>query len=314
MDKMHIFLLGQPRIVLPNAPAAVKLTRAGLSLFAYLLLQPHQLIPRERILGLFWGEHSESRARSCLNSALWRLRTTFAAMSCDAGCYIVSTEDGQVGFNWDCDYWFDVERFDQVSALLRIPPATMTPAQAEQLETAIHGYSGELLEGFYEDWALRERERLRRLHLNSLAQLMHYYADHEEYTPSLNYGQQILALDPLREEIHRAMIRLYLQTGQRTKAIQQYDHCRTVIADELGVEPMEETQLLYAQITGLTLSRPVDVVSQPSPVDFQQALRELKLARKWIDQASTQLGHTINLLEQYTSNAPSTGKSTGKPR
>ncbi|MCE7989012.1 MAG: hypothetical protein DYG89_48270 [Caldilinea sp. CFX5] len=314
MDKMHIFLLGQPRIVLPNAPAAVKFTRAGLSLFAYLLLQPHQLIPRERILGLFWGEHSESRARSCLNSALWRLRTTLATVSCDAGRYVVSTEDGQVGFNWESDYWFDVERFDQVSALLRIPPAAMTPAQVEQLETTCHCYTGELLEGFYEDWALRERERLRRLHLNGLAQLMHYYTDHKEYAYSLSYGQQILALDPLREEIHRAMIRLYLQTGQRTKAIQQYDHCRAVIADELGVEPMEETQFLYAQMTGVTFSRALDGAAQPSPIDFQQALRELKLARKWLDQASTQLGRTINLLEQYTDNAPSAGKSAGKPR
>jgi len=273
------------------------MTRSGLSLLAYLLLQPRQFIPRARIMDIFWGEHAEARARSCLNSALWRLRNLLATENNSEEEYVVTTEDGQVGFNWASPYWFDVERVEQINALLTIAPTAMTAAEVQTLEAASNCYAGELLEGFYDDWALRERERLRALYISGLAHLMQYHTHHGNHERSLAYGQQILNLDPLREEIHRALMRLYLQTGQRAKALQQYDRCATAITDELGVDPMEETQLLYAQIVGITTP-----VTNPTPTvsvsDYQQALRVLKLARKRLDEVDAQLRRTIHLLEQ----------------
>ncbi len=296
MNPMQIYLLGQPRIVPPDSTSPAKLTRSCLSLFAYLLLQPGQSIPRERILGTFWGEHSEQRARSCLNSALWRLRNTLGAVNCPAGEYLLSMEDGQIGFNWQSAYWLDVESFERIANIVTVSPPNMTADQAHSLETAGKFYAGELLEGFYDDWALRERERLRRLYLTGLAHLMQYYSHHGDHERSLAYAHQLLDLDPLREEIHRAAIRLYMQTGQRAKAVQQFERCRKVIADELGVEPMEETQLLYAQISGV--AGIVAPNGQLPPFEYQQALRELKLARKRIDEISSQIHRTIYLLEQ----------------
>jgi DNA-binding SARP family transcriptional activator len=298
MKPMHISLLGQPRIIPSDSTRPVKLTRSCLSLFAYLLMQPGQSISRERILDTFWGEHSEPRARSCLNSALWRLRNMLGATDSSATAteYVLSMEDGQVSFNWQCAYWYDVEEFEQVAAVVSIPSAEMTEVHIRSLNDACNFYAGELLEGFYDDWALRERERLRRLYLVSLSHLMEYYSRRGEYERSLSYGHQLLDLDPLREEVHRAIIRLYMQIGQRAKAVQQFERCRKVLEDELGVEPMEETLLLYGQICGATGGVPTN--SEPPPIDYQQALRELKLARKRVDELSTQIHRTIYLLEQ----------------
>ncbi|HRW08891.1 MAG TPA: BTAD domain-containing putative transcriptional regulator [Caldilineaceae bacterium] len=297
MKTLQIFLLGQPRIVVTDPASPITCTRSVLALFAFLLLHPRRAIPREQIMDIFWGEHAEAQARSCLNSALWRLRNTLDHANCPAQEYLLSTEDGRVGFNWRSTYWLDVERFEQLSALLNIAPTALTPADAQQLETACRHYAGELLEGYYDDWALRERERLRRLYVSGLAHLMHYHMHQADLESALTFGRKILDLDPLREEIHRTLMRLYLKLGQRAKAIAQYEECRTLIADELGAEPMEETQLLYAEMLGLTATATGAGVPLPNLRDYQQTLRELKLAHKRIDEARVQIRRSIQLLE-----------------
>ena len=65
---------------------------------------------------------------------------------------------------------------------------------------------------------------------------------------ALRCGQQILTLDPLREDVHRELIRLHLRRGHRALALHQYEQCRAVLDDELGVEPMEETRALCAAL------------------------------------------------------------------
>ena len=155
MNAIQIFLLGQPRVVLTGSSSPIKFTRSVLSLFAYLLLQPRHPTPREHIIDIFWGEQAESSARSCLNSTLWRLRSALKEAALPAQEYVVTTEDGRIGFNWASAYWLDVECFEQIDAILKIPPAAMRPEDAQKLETTGNYYAGELLEGFYDDWALR---------------------------------------------------------------------------------------------------------------------------------------------------------------
>ena len=57
-----------------------------------------------------------------------------------------------------------------------------------------------------------------------------------------------LDMNSLREEIHREMMRSYVENGQRALALQQYEICQATLAKELGTSPMEDTQALYTQI------------------------------------------------------------------
>jgi len=117
----------------------------------------------------------------------------------------------EVGLNQESAHWLDVAAFEETcDQILARPVEALGAADVEVLEKAIGLYSGELLEGLYEDRALRERERLRRLYLNSLARLMRFHKHHQAFEPALACGRRILDRDPLREEIHRAVMRLYL--------------------------------------------------------------------------------------------------------
>lgn len=81
---------------------------------------------------------------------------------------------------------------------------------------------------------------------------------------ALEFAMRLLALDPWREEAHRQMMRLLARSGQRSAALAQYETCRRLLAQELGVEPSPETTALYERIRTAPERRhnlPVEVTS-----------------------------------------------------
>jgi DNA-binding SARP family transcriptional activator len=277
----------------------VDMPRASQLLLAYLLFQYHRSCSRDQLAGYFWGDQVEDRARRCLSSALWRLRRVLEPDGIRPGTYLLAST-GEVGFNWNSDHWLDVAVFEeQVGQVLSKPPQVLEEADVQKLTQALQLYSADLLNGFYEDWVLRERERLRCLHLNCLAHLMHYSEHHRAFEESLAYGKQILERDPLREEIHRKMMRLYLANGQRASAVQHYELCCNVLATELGIRPMEETQALYNQIVEGRTNRDEYLSITNEPVlGRRHALEQLRLAMQGLEQARAQLRYAIQLVEQ----------------
>lgn len=249
MDKVEIKLFGRFEIVTTDGSSQLELTRACQKLFAYLLLNPGRLCRREVLMEVFWGENSPERARSCLNSALWRLRRELSGCGVIGTDYLLTTDIGEIGFNWSCDYWLDVQMFKKsVTPLLDKAVVNLADEEVLQLERSLALYRGELLDGIYDDWTLVEREQLRLMYINALTQLMNYYTHYNAFEKSLEFARAILKEDPLREDIHRAMMRLYNSTGQRTLGVQQYRVCAAILDNELGILPMEETQLLYHQM------------------------------------------------------------------
>jgi DNA-binding SARP family transcriptional activator len=278
----------------------MKVTRTCQKLLAYLLLQRNRMHRRELLAGLFWADQSQNQARRCLNSTLWRLRQILEPQGIPRGTYLQSTDLGEIGFNLASDYWLDVATFEAKAAPILSKPIQHTlAADVQTLENVLQLYTGELLEGFYDDWALRERERLRRLYLNSLAHLMYYYKFHQAFAESLTCGQQILDHDPLREEIHRDMMCLYHQNGQYSMAARQYTHCCEILRDELNVPPMEETQMLHAQIMRSSQHAQRPITPLRAPCDSHQALRQLDLAVQDFDAARAQLNEAIQLVKQF---------------
>jgi DNA-binding SARP family transcriptional activator len=275
--------------------------RASQLLLSYLLLQYHRSCSREQLAGFFWGDHIDDRARRCLSSALWRLRRVLEPDGIRPGTYLLAST-AEVGFNWNSNHWLDVAVFEEhVGRILSKPPQAMDEVDVTKLKQALQLYSDGLLSGFYEDWVLRERERLRCLHLNCLAHLMHYYEYHEAFEESLAYGKQILERDPLREEIHRKMMRLYMAHGQRALAMRHYELCCSVLATELGIRPMEETQALYNQIEKGLTNHDECPFSTIEPVPGRRhALHQLHLAMQGLEEARTQLQCAIQLVEQFT--------------
>ena len=113
MSKLEIRLLGQLEISQTNALSQLQLTSACQRLLAYLLINHGKMCRREVLMDVFWRDSTPERARRCLNSALWRLRRELETVGNKDSKYILTTDTGEIGFNWACDYWLDVQTFEQ---------------------------------------------------------------------------------------------------------------------------------------------------------------------------------------------------------
>jgi DNA-binding SARP family transcriptional activator len=299
MDSLQIKLFGRVKVSHDNWNTEVNLTRIIQGLLAYLLLQRTQNHSRDVLAALFWGEHNQEKARGCLNTALWRLRSALEPASVPHGTFLVTNHFGEVGFNHDSRYWLDVAIFEeQIKNILTSPHHSVEESEVKKLESVMQLYKGDLLEGFYDDWALRDRERLRSLYLNGLAYLMKYEKTHGFYEKGLAYGQQILELDPLREGVHREMMHLYIENGQRARAVRQYKACCDILRAELGIQPMEETQALYARIL-LSSKLPNSGYTEMEENELLMTLQDLRLVAQSAEQMQIQLTRAIGSIENF---------------
>jgi DNA-binding SARP family transcriptional activator len=297
MPTLHIRLFGAPRICWDAPAGEIRLIRTSLALLAFLACHRTRSHSREALTGVFWGEHGEAKARGCLSTALWRLRRAIENPCRGGPGYVCLGSDGELGFNRSADYWLDVEVFeDAARPLVSKPFHALALAEVERFEAAAGLYTGDALEGFYDDWALRERERLRALWLKALGALFRFLGFHCRYDEAESWGLRLLAADPLREEVHRDLMRLYLERGDRAAAARQFEDCRARLSEALRVEPMEETTALYRQISAPPEPASPGGVAPP----LAQALRKLRGALEGYDRARAELEEALQGITRAT--------------
>lgn len=221
-------------------------THKARELFAYLVTFRGRSHPRSVLAGILYPEIPEDKARRRLSDTLWRARQILE----DA----IVVDGEHLQFHRGRPYWLDVEALERAAAIDQptdLAEQTVPPPDQADLEKkgeAIELYRGPFLEGFYGDWVLLERERLRGLYLQLLGQLLAWHKQLGDYAAALMFAQRIVALEPLHESAHRALMRLYCLLGRRAEGIAQYQHCRQVLRDELDVAPAPETEALYQVI------------------------------------------------------------------
>ena len=66
---------------------------------------------------------------------------------------------------------------------------------------------------------------------------------------AIEIGQKALALDPLQEDVHAAIIRLHRDRGRLGLARAQYEACRDILSRELGIAPSAEIEALRKSFT-----------------------------------------------------------------
>jgi DNA-binding SARP family transcriptional activator len=218
-------------------------------LLAYLILfheRPHH---REALAETIWSEEGMSLdSRKQLRQALWQLRLMLRAAK---GHAVLLVEDEWLQVNPVARIWTDVWTMDHAYSTFRgVPGEAMEEDQARRLGLAADLYRADLLEGWYADWCVYERERLRTVYLFLLEKLLAYCEGHELPEEGLFYGERILSFDCAHERTHGRMMRLHVLAGDRTRALRQFDRCALALKEELGIDPSDSTVELRNQIRG----------------------------------------------------------------
>lgn len=217
-------------------------------LFSYLLLFRNHAQSRESLCEHLWGNQPPTQSKKHLRQTLWRLQSALRDTTISMEPEVLA-DDEWIQINPSAICWLDVAEFEKIFNLVSGKHIRdLPPASVEAIQSAINLYKGDLLEGWYQDWCLFERERYQVMYLTLLDKLVEYCEIHGDYDAGLVYGAEILRHDHAYERAHRDMMRLYFMAGNRTQALHQYERCATALRAELDVEPSEETKELYGQI------------------------------------------------------------------
>lgn len=236
-ELLEISTLGGLSIQRGGTPVEGLASRKAEALLVYLACtgQPQ---PREVLADLLWDDRPQERALS-------NLRVLLSSLRRELGPFVTITRQ-TVAFNPDSPHRLDVADLEAGLA------AGDDPARQAQ---ALALYRGDFLRGFhlrgsrgFEEWLVVERERLRLQALDGLQRLVAAYLDLGDYPAGIEQAERLLQLDPLEEEAHRQLMLLLTLNGQRNAALAQYESCRQILAEELGLEPTPETTALFERI------------------------------------------------------------------
>jgi DNA-binding SARP family transcriptional activator len=253
---LEISTLGGVAIKLDGAPITKLASRKAEALLVYLACT-EQEHAREVLADFLWDDRPQDRAMT-------NLRVLPTSLRRHLGPYVSITRL-TVAFNPDSPHWLDTAELERglvAAREQRTQSGALSREGVAQLAQSLDLYQGDFLQGFYlrhfrgfEEWQGIERERLRLQVSEVLHELVTAYLDLGEYATGIEQARQLLQLDPLREDAHRQLMWLLVFSNQRNAALAQYDACRQVLAEELGVEPTAETIALYERIRTGELSQ-----------------------------------------------------------
>jgi DNA-binding SARP family transcriptional activator/DNA-binding NarL/FixJ family response regulator len=248
-DQLGIRLLGNLGVHRGSVPLPAFPTQRSEALFAYLVIHRDRLIHRDVLCGQFWGDRPDAQARKSLRTTLWRIRSVIEARPSDRGS-ILHVEGDHIGFVASAQPWVDVWALEDCVRMSEENRGAFDEATARRLEFIGQLYRGDFMEGHYDDWCFKPREQFRSGFLSALERLVEHHVEKEDWLGAIRCARQILGHDPLREHVHRALMASHRAMGDRPSALRQYQHCARVLRNELAIEPMEETRVLYEQIRG----------------------------------------------------------------
>jgi DNA-binding SARP family transcriptional activator/predicted ATPase len=248
MPQVRLFLFGPPRIEQSGASLPLGVRKA-IALFVYLAVtrQGHS---RDALAALFWPESNQQEARASLRRMLYRLNQLLGTDG------LVAAND-VVLLNPQMDLWLDVAEFRRSVArcLASHKEMVFDESSLQQLKEAIDLYNDDFMAGFslpdcaeFDEWQFFQREELRQSLAAVLEQFANFHEAQAQYEQAIFYARRWLALDRMHEPVHRHLMRLYASAGQQSAALRQYEECARTLDEELGIEPDEETIVLFESI------------------------------------------------------------------
>jgi DNA-binding SARP family transcriptional activator len=213
-------------------------------LVRFLVAHRDQPVSEDLIFEALWPELSASSARRSLQVAVSRVRKILDLPGTERS--VIECVDRSYRLALGQRDTVDAEEF---IALANAALAERGARRRDLLDTARSHWQGEPLpEDRYEDWATPYRERLVDDYISVLTALIELQEQAGQHARSADIARELVDLDPLNEDGHRALMTAYARSGRRGHALRQYLECRRALVDALGVEPAEETSKLQARI------------------------------------------------------------------
>lgn len=225
--------------------------RRTLAVAAYLFWNRGVWVARDDLRSAFWPDTSPSVSTKELGAVLETLERELGGESgegyvrddADGEGGIVLAEEGRVRVNPAVECRIDARSFEAKAERGLSDEGNDIAA----LVTAVDLYSGDFFGenccevGCGTGWCVEERERLRDLYRCALRSLVDRLASSDFRHAALEYADRWREADPASEEASRWLMWLYGAMGQPARVTEEFDRCRGVLDERLGVKPASET-------------------------------------------------------------------------
>ncbi|MBV8068959.1 MAG: hypothetical protein JO270_03575 [Acidobacteriaceae bacterium] len=226
------------------------LSRKNRALLAYLALTEAQEESRERLVGLFWSESPEERARASLRQALHEIRSALVP----SGFSGLRTDKLTVGFD-SAQIRVDLVEVLKHSADGKSHPRLLQgPNLVDEILAEV-----ESSDPAFQTWVLAKRQTIRDQLIHHLESALR--AQNGATENGQDIAKAIINLDQTHEEACRYLIRGYVSDGAIGSALKVYKNLWDLLDADYDVEPTQQTQDLIA---GIKASLPL---SSASPSD-----------------------------------------------
>lgn len=236
----RIEMLGTLRAVGEERIVSRFQTQQTASLLAYLATHPQRDALREELIDLLWPEAEIPVGRSRLSQAVWAIRRQLEPAGIEAGSVLLANRNA-IRLNPEAIVT-DTQEFQAATreASHRSDPS----ARLSRLEAAIALYKGPFLPMHYDDWVYAERQALHDMYLGNVRQAAKLHRQLGNVGAAIGHLQRLVAQDPLQEDLHIELMRLYSEVGRLSDVQRQYEELATVLQDQLGEEPSGEAMEL----------------------------------------------------------------------
>ncbi|MET8306790.1 BTAD domain-containing putative transcriptional regulator [Micromonospora sp. NPDC005173] len=238
-QKLRVRVLGGAELTVNGRPL-VELASAKAAALLFYLAVTGTTHSRSALAGLLWSDLPEPTARANLRLVLTKLRRVVPEHVAVTRQTIALTDSRQV--------WVDAAEVGRVAASHQ--------DDGELLET-VRLCRGDFLEGFsvpgaplFDEWLTERRAAVRADMLALMDRAVHRARDRRDTAGGIEVTRRQLQLERLHEEAHRALMWFLAMGGQRSAALAQYDTCRYLLREELGIEPAAATIALRDEIAG----------------------------------------------------------------
>ena len=225
-------------------------TRRARDILCFIASRRHRRAPKDTIIDTFWGETDFAVVEKNFHPTVSHIRKALNSNQPLKQNFILY-RDGDYQLNPELSYRIDIEEFDRLVTFgENARRARQFEESIKAYEQAVALYRGDFAQGSYEPWVDEQRSYYREQYLHLLESLALVAEKQEEWSRSLQLGQQILHEDPFREDIHCVVMRAQVKLGNRGAARDQFEALRRLLDRELGVEPGRESKKIFKELLG----------------------------------------------------------------
>ncbi|MFE6819470.1 BTAD domain-containing putative transcriptional regulator, partial [Streptomyces sp. NPDC057675] len=213
------------------------------ALLAALLVDAGRPVAAFRLVDDLWGDEPPGNPLRALQAKVSQLRRAFeeaepggrGLVVTQAPGYLLAAPEGAL----------DAQEFTRLAARAR---ETADPRdRAVLLGGALDLWRGPAFADFAEEpFARAAADRLEEERLTVREALAEARLDAGEHDLLTGELAELVALHPLRERLRAVQLRALYGAGRQSEALAGYEELRTLLADELGLDPSPELTALHA--------------------------------------------------------------------